>query len=155
MLEKTLESPSDYKEIKPVNPRGHQFWIFIDVEAETTILWPPDVKSRFLRKDPDIGKDWGQEERGTTEDRTVIWHHQTDGQEFEQALANGDGQQAWHAAVHKGRVGYDQETEQHVYNIWCFLAILSLARLFNSSEFLFTCKSRVTFRVNMIKMIIL
>ena len=78
MLEKTLESPLDCKEIQPVHPKGNQSWIFIgstDVEAETPVLWPPDVKSQLTRKDPDAGKDWGQEEKGTTEDEMLGWHH--------------------------------------------------------------------------------
>ena len=86
MLEKTLESPLDYKEIQPVHPKGDQFWIFIrrtDAEAETLILWPRDVKSWLIGKDPDAGKDWGQEEKGTTEDEMVEWHHRLDGCEFE------------------------------------------------------------------------
>ena len=84
-LEKTLESPLDYKEIQPVNPKGNQPWIFIgrtDVEAETPILWPPDVKSWLTGKDPDAGKYWGQEEKGTTEDEMVGWHHQLNEHEF-------------------------------------------------------------------------
>ena len=85
VLEKTLESPLDCTEIKPVNPKGNQSWIFIgrtDAEAEVPILWPPD-KSWFTRKDPDTGKDWRQEEKGTTEDEMVGWHHWLDGHEFE------------------------------------------------------------------------
>ena len=87
VLEKTLESPLDWKEIQPVNPKGNQSWIFIGrTESETTILWPPDVKSQLFGKDPDAGKDWKQEEKGTTEDEMVGWHHWLDGLEFEQAL---------------------------------------------------------------------
>ena len=85
VLEKTLDSPLDCKEIKPVNPKGNQPWIFIgktDVEAEAPILWPPDVKS-IIGKDPHAGKDWRQEEKGTTEDEMVGWHHWLDGREFE------------------------------------------------------------------------
>ena len=77
VLEKTLESPLDFKEIKPVNPKGNRSWIFIgrtDAEAETLILWPPDVKSWLIWKDPDAGKDWGQEEKGVTEDEIARWH---------------------------------------------------------------------------------
>ena len=84
VLEKTLESPLDFKEIKPVNPRGNQFWIFIrraDVEAEAPILWPPNVKSWIIGKDPDAGNDWRQKEKGMTEDETVGWHHQLNGHE--------------------------------------------------------------------------
>ena len=82
VLEKTLESPLDCKEIQPVHPKGDQSWLFIertDVEAETPILWPPDAKSWLIWKDPDAGKDWGQEKKGTTEDETVGWHHRLNG----------------------------------------------------------------------------
>ena len=78
-LEKTLESSLDSKEIQPVHPKGNQSWIFIertDAEAETTTLWPPDAKNWLVGKDSDAGKDWRQEEKGTTEDETVGWHHQ-------------------------------------------------------------------------------
>ena len=94
-LEKTLESLLDCKEIKPVHPKGNQPWIFIgrtDAEAEAPILWTPDVKSWLIGKDPDAGKDGGQEEKGTAEDEMVGWHHRLDGREFEQALGVGDGQ---------------------------------------------------------------
>ena len=95
VLEKTLESPLDCKEIKPVNPKGNKPWIFIgktDVEAETPILWPPDVKNWLTGKDPDAGKDCRQEEKGTTEEEMVGWHHWLNGHEFEQAPGVGDGQ---------------------------------------------------------------
>ena len=94
-LEKTLESLLDNKEIKPVNPNGNESWIFIgrtDVEAEALILWPPDGKSRLIGKDPDAGKDWGQEEKGPTENEMVGWHHWLNGHEFEQAPGYGEGQ---------------------------------------------------------------
>ena len=84
--EKTLESPLDCKEIQPVYPKGHQSWVFIgrtDVEAETPILWPRDSKNWLIWKHPEAGKDWGQEEKGTTEDEMVGWHHQLNGHEFE------------------------------------------------------------------------
>ena len=86
VLDKTLESPLDCKEIQPVHPKGNQFWIFIgrtDAEAEAQILWPPDVKNWLIWKDPDVGKDWRQEEKGMTEDEMVGWHHQLEGYEFE------------------------------------------------------------------------
>ena len=86
VLEKTLESPLDCKEIQPVHPKGNQSWIFIgrtDAEAETPILWLPDAKNWHFWKDPNAGKDWRQEEKGTTEDVMVGWHHRLDGQEFE------------------------------------------------------------------------
>ena len=94
MLEKTLESPLDCKEIQTVNPKGNQSWIFIgrtDVEAETPILWPPDVKSWLIWKDLDVGKDWWQEEKGITEDGIVGWHHRLNEHEFKEAPGVGDG----------------------------------------------------------------
>ena len=95
VLEKTLESPLDCKEIQPVLPKGDQSWVFIgrtDVEAETPKFWPPDVKSWFIWKDSDIGKDWRWEEKGSTEDEMVRWHHWLNGHEFGQSLRVGDGQ---------------------------------------------------------------
>ena len=95
MLEKPLESPLDCKEIQPVHPKGDQSWIFIgktDVEAESPILWLPDLKSWLIWKDPDAGKDWGQEEKGTTEDEMVGWHHSLNGHGFGWIPGVGDGQ---------------------------------------------------------------
>ena len=86
MLEKTLESPLDCKEIQQVHPKGNQSWIFIgktDAEDEAAIPWPPDVKSRLIGKDPDAEKDWRWEEKGMTEDEMVGWHHQFNGHELE------------------------------------------------------------------------
>ena len=86
VLEKTLVSPLDCKEIQPVHPKGNQSGIFIgrpDAEAESPILWLPDAKSWLIGKDPDAGKDWRQKEKGTTKDEMVGWHHQLDGHEFE------------------------------------------------------------------------
>ena len=97
VLEKTLESPLDSKEIKPVNPKGNQSWIFIgstDVETEAPTFLPPDVKGWLIRKDPDAGKDWRQEERGRTEDKIVGWHQGLNGHEFEQAPGVGDRQES-------------------------------------------------------------
>ena len=94
VLKKILESPLDSKEIKPVNPKGNQSWIFIgrtDVETETPILWPPDAKTWLIEKDLDAGKDWGQEKR-VTEDEIVGWHHQLNGHAFEQTLGESEGQ---------------------------------------------------------------
>ena len=94
VLEKILESPLDCKEIQPVHPKGNQSWIVIgrtNAEAETPILWPPDVKNWLIRKDPDTGKDWRQEEKGRTGDEMVGWHHRLDRQESEQASGVGDG----------------------------------------------------------------
>ena len=86
VLEETLDSPLNCKEIQPVHPEGNQSWIFIgrtDAEAETPILWPPDAKSWLIWKDSDAGEDWRWEEKGMTEDEMVVWHHQLDGREFE------------------------------------------------------------------------
>ena len=109
VLEKTLESPLDCREIQPVNPKGNQrvghhwvtkgnkSWIFIrrtDAVAETPMLWPPDAKNWLIRKDLVAWKDWRQEEKGMTEDEMVGWHHQLDGQESEQAPGVGDGQRS-------------------------------------------------------------
>ena len=95
MLEKTLEIPLDCQEIQPVHPKGDQSWVFIgrtDIEAETPILWPPDVKSWLIGKDPDAGKDWGQEEKRTTEDEMVGWQQRLDGHGFEWTPGVGDRQ---------------------------------------------------------------
>ena len=95
VLEKTLESPLDCMEIQPVHSKGDQSWVFIgrtDAEAETPILWLPDAKNWLLRKDPDVEKGWRQEEKGTTEDEMVGWHHWLNRHEFEQALGVSDGQ---------------------------------------------------------------
>ena len=94
VLEKTLESPLDCREIQPVHPKGNQSWIFIggtDDEAETAILWPPDVKNWLIWKDPDAGKDWRKEEKGTIEDEMAGWHQWLDGRESEWTLGVGDG----------------------------------------------------------------
>ena len=93
MLEKTLESPLDSKETKSVNPKGNKPWIFIGrTDAEAPVLWPPDVKSQLLRKDPDAGKDWRQEEKGTTEYGMVERHHWLSEHEFDQTPGDGEGQ---------------------------------------------------------------
>ena len=95
VLDQTLESPLNSKEIKPDNPKGNQSWIFIgrtDAEAETPILWPPDAKNWLIGKDPNAGKDWRKEEKRTTEGEIVGFHHRLNGHEFEQSLGVGDGQ---------------------------------------------------------------
>ena len=112
VLEKTLESPLDYKEIKPVNLKGNQPWLLIgrtDAEAEAPILWPPDVKNWLIRKDPDAGKDLRQEEKGTTEDE-MAWHHRLNGHEFEQVPGDGDGRGCLEF-MGSQRVGHDWVTE--------------------------------------------
>ena len=95
VLEKTLESPWDSKEIKPVNPKEYQSWIFIgrtDAEAEAPVLWPSDAKSQLIGRDPDAGKDWRREENGMTEDEMVGWYHWHNGHKLEQTQGNGEGQ---------------------------------------------------------------
>ena len=95
VLEKSLESSLDYKEIQLVHPKGDQSWVFIgktDVETETAIIWPPDAKSWRIGKDPDAGQDWGQEAKGTTEEEMVRWHHQLNGHGFGWTPGVGDGQ---------------------------------------------------------------
>ena len=103
VLEKTLESPLDCKEIQPVHPKGNQSWIFTartDVEAETLILWPPDAKNWVIWKDPDARKDWRLEKKWTTEDDMVGWHHRLNGHELEKLQELMMDREAWHAAAH-------------------------------------------------------
>ena len=103
VLEKTLESPLDCKEIKPVHLKGNQSWIFIgrtDAEAEAPILWLPGVKNPLIGKDPDAGRDWGLEENGMKEDEMAGWHHRLNGHEFKQIQGDSEGREAWRAAVH-------------------------------------------------------
>ena len=116
VLEKTLQSPLDCMEIKSVNPKGNQSWIFIggtDAEAETPILWPPDVKSRLLRKNPDVGKDWRQEKKGMTEDETVGWHLRFNEYELGQTLGDDERQHGLACcSPWGGRVGHNWATKQ-------------------------------------------
>ena len=119
VLEKTLESPLDCKEIQPVHPKGDRSWVLIgrtDVEAETPILWPPDVKSWLIWKDLDAGKDWGQEEKGTTEDEMVGWHHWLDGHGFGWTPGAGDGQGSLACCSPRGCKELDM-TEQLNWNV--------------------------------------
>ena len=120
VLEKTLKSPLDHKEIQPVHPKGDQSWVFIgrtDAEAETPILWPPDAKSWLIWKGPDAGKDWGQEEKGTTEDEMVGWHHQLNGHGFGWNPKVGDGQGGLACCGSWGhRVEHDWATELNWYS---------------------------------------
>ena len=123
VLEKSLESPSNCKEIKPGNTKGNQSWIFIgrtDAEVETLILWPPDVENWLIGKDPDAGKDCRQEEKGMTEDEIVRWHHLLNGHEFEQAPGVGDGQGSQGAAVHGVTKSWTQLRDWIELNSTCF-----------------------------------
>ena len=118
VLEKTLENPLNSEEIKPVNPKGNQSCIFTGragAEGEAPILWPPDAKSRLVRKDPDAGKDWRQEKKGMTEDEMAEWRYWLDGHEFEQGLGMVMDREAWCGAVHWVTNRQDWETEQQQY----------------------------------------
>ena len=122
VLEKTLESPLDCMEIKSVHPKGNHSWIFIrrtDAEAETPTLWPPDRKSWLIGKDPDAGKDWRQEEKGTTEDEMVGWHHWLNGHEFEESSKRWwrTGKPGMLQSMGSQKVGNDWVTEQEI-NHW-------------------------------------
>ena len=119
VLEKTLESHVDCKEIKPFNPRGNQPWIFIgrtDAEAKAPIFWPSDLKSWLTGKAPDAGRKCGQEEKGATEDKMVGWYHWLNGHESEQTQRDSDGQRSLACCSSWGRrVGHDLDTEQQSY----------------------------------------
>ena len=131
VLEKTLESPLDCKEIQPVNPKGNQSWIFIgrtDAEAEASVLWPPDAKNWLSGKDHDAGKDWRQEEKGMTEDEKVGWHHWLNEPEFAQALGVGDGQGSL-AAVHGISKSWTQQSN------WSELTDVSLPLRWKSPNY--------------------
>ena len=119
VLEKTRESPLDSIEFKPVNPKGNQPWIFTGrtgAEAEAPVLWLPDAKNWFIGKDPDSGKDWGKEEKGTTEDEMVGWHHRLNAHEFEQTLGDSD-------RLGRQRVCHDLATEHNpnILDFWLLL----------------------------------
>ena len=112
VVEKTLESPLDSKGIKPVITKGNQSRILIGrTDAEAPVLWPPDVKSRFIGKDPDAGKDWRQEEKGMSEDKVFGWHHRFNGHELEQTPQDGEGQGGL-VCCSLRRVWHDLVTEQ-------------------------------------------
>ena len=112
VLEKTLESPWDSKEIKLVNPKGNQAWIFIGrTDAEAPILWSPYVKSQLIGKDPGAGKDWGQK-KGATEDEMVGWHHRLNGHEFEQTLGDSERKPGVLQSTGSQRIWHDRATEQ-------------------------------------------
>ena len=123
VLEKTLAIPLGCKEIKPVNLKGNQSWIFIgrtDAEAEASILWPPDVKNWLLGKDPDAGTDWGQEEKGMSEDEMVGWYHRLYGHESEQGPRVGDGQGSMASySPWSHRVRHDWATELNWTELNC------------------------------------
>ena len=159
MLEKTLESPLDCKEIQPVHPQGDQSWVFTgrsDIEAETPILWPPDEKSWLIGKDLDAGKDWGQEEKGTTEDEMVGWHHWLNGHGFEWAPGAGDGQGGLACCSSWGRKELDTTerlnwTSQYI--IWVEAVLLrNIAMVFYFKMLPSTCHATIkhAFEVSMV-----
>ena len=117
VLEKTLESPLDCKEIQPVHPKGNQLWIFngrTGAEAEAPVFWPPDAKNWLVRKDPDSGKDWRQKEKGTVEDEMVGWHHRLNGHESEQTSGDGEGLESLACSSPWG--GKESETTEQMNN---------------------------------------
>ena len=127
-LEKTLVTPLDSKEIKPVNPKGNQRWIFTgrtDAGAEATILWPPDAKNWLIGKDPDPGKYWRWEEKGKTEDEVVGWNHQLNGHEFEQTLGDSERDRAaWCASVHEVAKSQTQLTKGIITTNVCSVTVV-------------------------------
>ena len=134
VLEKTLESPLDCKEIQPVHPKGDKSWIFIGrTDAETPIPWPADVKNWLIWKDPDAWKDQRQEEKGMTEDEMAGWHHRLDGHEFEWALGVGDGQGSLACCSPWGyRVRYNWATELNWTTTKLRISVLRAMPLINS-----------------------
>ena len=134
VLEKTLESPLDCKEIQPVHPKGNQSLVFTgmtDAKAETPLLWPPDAMSWLTGKDPDAGKDWGKEKKGMTELEMVGWHHQLNEHEFEWTLGVGDGQGGLACCGSWGhKVGHDWATELN----WTFYKHLLFAMIYLSGS---------------------
>ena len=133
VLEKTLGSPLECKEIQPVHPKGNQSWIFIGrtlAETETPIFCPPDTKNWLIWKDPGVGKDWRQEEKGTTEDEMIGWHHWLNDHEFEQTLGVGDGQ---------GGLAFCSPwipkswTQLSDWTIWTALTVITIASIVNST----------------------
>ena len=138
VLVKTLESPLGYKEIKPVNPKGSQSWIFVgrtDTEAEAPILWPPHVKSQLIGKDPDAWKDWRQEEKVSTEDEMVKWHHRLDGHEFEQTPRDSEGPGSLAYCSSRDRQEFDMTEQQN--NKVAARRVLKKRRAFFSKELLY------------------
>ena len=137
VLEKTLESPLDCKEIQPVHPKGDQSWVFFgrtDAEAETPVLWPPHAKSWLIGKDSDAGRDWEQEEKGMTEDEMAGWHHRLDGHEFGWTPGVGDGQGGLACCDSRGHKESDTTerlnwTEINCALLGCFIITWHIAHL--------------------------
>ena len=139
VLEKTLESPLDCKEIQPVHPKGDQSWMFIgrtDVEAEPPVLWPPDAKSWLIWKDPDAGKDWGQE-KGMTEDKMVGWHHWLNGHEFGWTPGVGDGQGSLECCSSWGLKESDMTERLNWTDVWFRNFYLTLIYVYVENKYNF------------------
>ena len=142
VLEKTLESPLDSKEFQPVHSKGDQSWVFLgrnDAEAETLKLWPPHAKSWLIGKDSDAGRDWGQEEKGMTEDEMAGWHHRLYGYEFKWTPGVVMDREAWPAAIHgvaKSSTWLSDWTELkgHSTSDWVIIQIAELCHLLHSPE---------------------
>ena len=137
VVEKTLESHLDWK-IKPINPKGNQPWTFIGrTDAGAPILLPPDMKSQLIGKDPDTGKDWGQEEKGVTEDEMVEWHHWLNGHEFEQTPGNSEGQgslaccSSWGCKESDMTEQLNWTDEVNLLDIWLILCFSAWKALFH------------------------
>ena len=144
VLEKTLESPLDCKETKPVNPKGNQSWIFIgrtDAKAEAPILWPADAKNWLIRRGPDTGKDWRWEEKGATEDEMVGWHHRLNGHEFEQASGDSEGQGRLLQSMGSQRARHDWMTEQQQQYV-SYYRYYGLPRWLHGKESACQCRRR-------------
>ena len=139
VLEKTLESPLDCNEIQPAHPKGDQSWVFTgrnDVQDETPILWPPDAKSWLIGKDPDAGKDWGQEEKETTEDEIVGWRHQLNGHGFGWTLGVCDGQGGLECCSSWGRKELDKTVQLNWTELnWCKQENHYHPKVFNNKYF--------------------
>ena len=137
VLEKTLESSLDCKEIQPAHPKGDQSWVFIGrtyVEAETLILWPPDAKTWLIGKDPDAGEDWGQEKKGITEDEMVGWHHRFDEHGFGWTPGVGDGQGSVACCGLWGR----KESDMTEWLNWTELNNINMFRTYKAKDIFFS-----------------
>ena len=159
MSEKTLESPLDCKEIQPIHSEGDHPWDFFgrnDAKAETPVLWPPHAKSWIIGKDSDAGRDWGQEEKGTTEDEMAGWHHWLDGHESEWALGVGDGQgglaccDSWackESDMTERLIWSDLSIPLYIYNICIYIYIIFIRSSVNGYFYILAIINTVTINI--------